>query len=188
MVSDTTLRRLEPLLKLFREQGHHAYIGEDVTQTEHMLQSAHQAMVQGRGDEVILAALLHDVGHFTHAFDEDCADHGIDSRHEHTGADFLTQFFPPSITEPVRLHVDAKRYLCATQQGYLASLSPASLKSLHLQGGPMTEEEVAAFEANPHFQAAADLRRADDGGKVPGAEPPTLDAFLPLMEKFLFTT
>lgn len=166
---------------LFLQRGEEAYFGEAVTQAAHALQCAQLATDEGAAPELIAAALLHDIGHL---FDpEDIADQGIDGLHEEQGARWLEAHFPPSVTEPVRLHVPAKRYLCAVEPGYLAGLSPASVKSLALQGGPFTPDEVAAFESNPHFAAAVRLRRWDDTAKVVGLAVAPIETYLPLLEQ-----
>ena len=162
----------ERLERLFAERGSAEYHGEAVTQTEHAVQAAWLAEKSGATPELIVAALLHDVGHLLHGHGEDAATHGLDDRHEELGYRYLAKHFGPAVCEPVRLHVPAKRYLCATDPAYRASLSPASEVSLRLQGGPMTAEEVMAFEANPHFTAACELRRWDDMAKVPGLATP----------------
>ena len=105
------------------------------------------------------------------------ADHGIDTRHEHLGCAWLARYFPPEVTEPIRLHVPAKRYLCATDPKYIADLSPASQQSLRLQGGPFAAAEVKQFESHPHFRAAVELRRWDELAKVPGLEVAGLDHY-----------
>src|SRR5262245_54464919 len=132
---------IDRIQRLFAEAGQGAYFGEAVTQTEHALQCAHLAVAAGAGDELIAAALLHDVGHLLHGLGEDVAQRGIDGRHEDGGADWLGQHFGPAVTGPVRLHVAAKRYLCAVDAAYHAGLSPASQTSLRLQGGPYSAEE-----------------------------------------------
>jgi phosphonate degradation associated HDIG domain protein len=171
------------VLQLFAERGAAEYHGEAVTQTEHALQSAWLAEKAGATPELIVAALLHDVGHLLHGLGEDAAAHGLDDRHEELGYRFLTKHFGPAVCEPVRLHVPAKRYLCATDPAYRASLSPASETSLRFQGGPMTPDEAKAFEANPHFIAACDLRRWDDHAKVPGIATPNVSYFLRYLER-----
>ena len=116
-----------------------------------------------------------DIGHLAHGLDEDIADKGKDGYHEVVGERWLGQYFGPAVTEPVRLHVEAKRYLCAVDADYQARLSPASVKSLALQGGPLTPEGVREFEANPFFREAVRLRRWDDEAKVPGLDVPGLE-------------
>jgi phosphonate degradation associated HDIG domain protein len=168
---------VDELFHLFGSLGHTAYFGEAVSQTEHALQSAHLAESEWAPDEQIVAALLHDVGHLMHGRGEGIADRGVDSCHEDQGAAWLAQHFAPGIVEPIRLHVDAKRYLCAVDPEYRELLSPASLVSLELQGGPMTRAEVAEFEQSPYFCDALRLRGWDDAAKVPGLEVPGLEYY-----------
>jgi phosphonate degradation associated HDIG domain protein len=177
------MRPVDEICELFATKGHEAYVGEPVSQLEHALQAAHHAEQAGAADELVVAALLHDMGHLITKLPEDCADHGIDDRHEALGNAWLKQHCGPAVTEPVRLHVAAKRYLCATDAAYMRQLSPASQKSLALQGGPFTAEEVREFEGNPFFRDAVELRRWDDLAKVPGLRVPGLDHYRPRLEK-----
>jgi phosphonate degradation associated HDIG domain protein len=170
------------ILTLFRERGDAAYLGEAVSQTEHALQTAWAAEKAGADSDLIAAALLHDIGHLLHHFPEDCADHGVDDRHEELGARWLARHFGPAVSEPVRLHVPAKRYLCAVEPKYLHGLSPASTRSLQLQGGPFTPEEAAHFRDGPFSRAAVLLRRWDEEAKVPGLKTPDLEHFRPHLE------
>jgi phosphonate degradation associated HDIG domain protein len=172
---------VDQLFGLFRERGDGAYFGEAVTETEHALQAAALAEAAGSPPAVVAAALLHDVGHLMHDLGEDAADRGIDDRHEDRGAAWVGRHFGPAVADPVRLHVAAKRYLCAVEPGYAAALSPASRQSLELQGGPMTPAEVAGFEAEPHAAAAVAVRRWDDAAKVPGLPVPGLEHYRPLL-------
>src|SRR5262249_53395864 len=126
-----------------------------------------------------------DFGHLLHGLPETIADDGIDARHEELGSRRLRKCFGPEVTEPIRLHVAAKRYLCATDAGYAARLSPASAQSLALQGGPMNGHEVSVFESNPYFEAGVQLRRWDDEAKVPGFPVPPLDSYRTLIEACL---
>lgn len=162
---------------LFSERGGSEYHGESVTQLEHALQSAWLAETDGQPACVIAAALLHDVGHLLHRHGEDYLDKNINDRHEDMAARFLSPAYGPAVTEPIRLHVPAKRYLATTRPGYRELLSPASTKSLELQGGPMSPEEVAAFEREPHFAVAATVREYDDRAKVADLETPSYDHF-----------
>ncbi|MFM8219189.1 MAG: HD domain-containing protein, partial [Planctomycetaceae bacterium] len=131
----------------------------------------------------IVAALLHDVGHLLHTLAADAPEQGIDDQHEELAARWLAGRFPPAVVAPVQLHVAAKRYLCAVEPAYHASLSPPSQLSLQLQGGPMTAAEVAAFERHTWFPCAVVLRRCDDAAKIPGASTPPLDDWLPLVDR-----
>jgi gamma-butyrobetaine dioxygenase len=176
---------VDEIFHMFREYGSGAYLGEPVSMTEHMLQSAFAAEREGAEPRLVAAALLHDYGHFIHEYDEDAAEHGIDTRHEDVGYGFLSEHFGPEIAEPIRMHVAAKRYLCATEPSYLDELSPASLVSLELQGGPCSPAEVAEFERSPFAEDAVRLRRWDDVGKVAGLETPGLEHYRPVLEAAL---
>ncbi len=172
---------VDEIFRVYREYGSEQYLGEQVSMTEHMLQSAHAAEQDGASPTLVAAALLHDYGHFIHDLPEDAAEHGIDTRHEEVANAFLAQHFGPEVTEPIRMHVAAKRYLCAVDPTYLAELSPASVHSLQLQGGPFRDGEVAEFEASQHADDAVRLRRYDDVGKVPGLETPDLEHYRPVL-------
>jgi phosphonate degradation associated HDIG domain protein len=171
--------------RLFTERGDTEYHGEAVTQLEHALQCAWLAEKDGHPAEVIAAALLHDIGHLLHGHGEDYLDMAVNDRHEELGARFLARAFGAGVTEPVRLHVPAKRYLAATRPGYCGLLSPASVNSLALQGGPMTPDETRGFESDPHFAAAAAVREYDDRGKVVGLETPPYMHFRKYVETML---
>lgn len=164
---------VDRIFDLFEKSGSGAYLGESVTQTEHALQSADLAVRSGAAPSLVAAALLHDIGHILESTDY-LAERGIDDKHEDAGAEWLEHHFGPDVAMPVRLHVDAKRYLSAREPGYLRCLSPASVTSLHLQGGPMSEAECTQFESSPYFQGAISLRRWDDSAKVPGLPVPAL--------------
>jgi [1-hydroxy-2-(trimethylamino)ethyl]phosphonate dioxygenase len=178
----TTSEILSRIDHIFTTRGGAEYHGEAVTELEHALQSALLAEQVGDSASVIAAALLHDIGHLLHGHGEDCALAGIDDRHEELGPRWLTNCFGPEVTEPIRLHVAAKRYLCAASSQYAALLSPASTRSLQLQGGPMSTEEARAFEANPHFAAAMKVRDYDDKAKVAGLSTPSIAHFRPFLE------
>lgn len=176
---------IEAIFRTFRERGHGAYLGEPVSLTEHMLQSAQAAERDGAHATLVAAALLHDVGHLLHDLPEDAAEHGIDTRHEDVACAFLAEHFVPAVVEPVRMHVAAKRYLCAVRPDYLDELSRASRLSLDLQGGPYGRDEVRAFEASPHADDAVRVRLYDDVGKVAGARTPGLEHYRPVLEASL---
>jgi gamma-butyrobetaine dioxygenase len=165
---------VDEIIRVFQSRGDAAYVGEAVSQTEHALQSAQLAEAEGAPASLIVAALLHDIGHILHDLPDDVAEHGIDDCHEEVGRTWLEAHFGPEVTEPVRLHVAAKRYLCAADPAYQAALSAASQRSLALQGGPMSADEVARFTAHRHHQGAVRLRHWDDRAKVPGLAVPGL--------------
>lgn len=171
---------LAELTDLYDRLGGLRY-GEGVTQMEHAVQTAHHAKLDGAPPELIAAALLHDVGHMMQKVGENAADLGIDTRHEHISAGYLARAFGPDVTEPIRLHVAAKRYRVAVDPAYLERLSPASLQSLALQGGPMDPTEVEAFLAEPAAQAALRLREYDEAGKAPEAEVADFDSYRDLL-------
>jgi phosphonate degradation associated HDIG domain protein len=167
----------EEVFDLFDRRGREAYFGESVSILEHSLQAAWFANASGAEPHLVVAALLHDIGHLLHGLPEDIAQHGVDGRHEVVGEAWLRSRFGPSISEPVRLHVDAKRYLCSTEPAYLAELSPSSLQSLKLQGGPFSADQARDFEQNPHFRNAVALRRWDDAAKLKDFVVPDIDAY-----------
>src|SRR5580698_4807795 len=173
----TTQQPVQIIADLFASEGAADYLGEAVTQAAHMLQAAALAERAGATPALIAAALLHDVGHFTGTVTGRDLMTGTDNRHSEQGATWLAQWFGAEVTEPVRLHVDAKRYLCAVEPGYLAKLSPASVYTLGVQGGPMTAGEIATFERQPYAQEACQVRRWDDEAKDPAAPTPPFSHF-----------
>jgi phosphonate degradation associated HDIG domain protein len=158
----------DQVFSIFISKGDASYFGERVSQLGHALQCADLAERAGAKDPLVVAALLHDFGHLVHLLPENIADEGVDTRHEEIGGAWLAQYFGPEVIEPVLLHVAAKRYFCAVDAEYFSLLSPASIQSLRLQGGPLSPEEVKTFETHTHFRDAVDLRRWDDAAKVPG--------------------
>jgi gamma-butyrobetaine dioxygenase len=180
----TTADVIDVIFERFGAFGANAYLGEPVTLTQHMLQTAAAAERDHASDELIAAALLHDFGHLI-AADEDAAERGVDTEHEQLGWTFLSDHFPPEVVDPVRMHVAAKRYLCAVDPKYLDQLSPASLLSLELQGGPMSDTEVEAFRMLPFAREACTLRRYDDEAKDPAAATPPLEHYRPVLERVL---
>lgn len=173
------------ILELFERRGPEAYLGEAVSMAEHMEQSAACAVEDKADESLVIAALLHDIGHFIGDFPLDALENGIDNLHEEAGAAILARYYPPEISEPVRLHVPAKRYLCTVDPEYYGRLSEASINSFNVQGGNMNAREVADFEANPHHQSAMKLRYYDDDGKVEGRTINKIEEYRPLLEKWL---
>ncbi len=171
-----TLR--QELLDIFVGRATRRYGLSAINQLQHALQAAALAEADGAPPATVLASLLHDVGHMVHQLGEDPAARGIDDRHEELGAKWLAEGFGPDVCEPVRLHVAAKRFLCTTESDYFAKLSPDSVRSLELQGGTMSADEVDAFRANPLYTEAVRLRRYDEGAKDPRAQTPDFDYYL----------
>ncbi|MHB1423969.1 MAG: phosphonate degradation HD-domain oxygenase [Gemmataceae bacterium] len=178
---------VDHIFTLFRDKGNGLYFGETVTETEHALQCAHLAEQSGAAHALIAAALLHDVGHLLHSLPEDVAERGIDARHEEEGAVWLQRYFGPEVVDPVRLHVAAKRYLCAVELDYHSGLSEASRRSLQLQGGAMSSKEIDCFEQETWFPSAVAVRRWDDRAKVPGLVVPALEHYRTCLETVLLT-
>lgn len=173
---------LDRIERLYAKRGAEEYHGEAVTQLEHGLQAAMFAERDGQPATWITAALLHDIGHMLHGLGESATAKGIDDRHEELGVRFLDKLFGPEVTEPIRLHVAAKRYLAVVHPEYPGILSPASMRSLELQGGPMTLHEKDEFEHNPHFRAAATIREYDDRAKQVALVTPAFAHFRKYLE------
>ncbi|MGW2251291.1 2-trimethylaminoethylphosphonate dioxygenase [Kitasatospora sp. NPDC001660] len=181
---------LDAIAELFAGEGAGEYLGEEVTMAEHMLQAAAAAEASDAPDHLVAAALLHDIGHF---FDEHGHSslhgrdlmQGQDTRHSDTGADWLAQWFGPEVTEPVRLHVAAKRYLCAVEPGYRERLSEASEYTLKVQGGPMDDARAAAFAELPGAADAVAVRRWDERAKVADAPTPDFEHYRPLLASLM---
>ena len=189
----TMMSPVSRLAELFDSEGAGDYLGEPVTVAQHLLQAAALAGAAVAPPALIGAALLHDVGHLRGA--DPLADEaersgrdlmaGADNDHGDRGAAWLARWFPPALTEPVRLHVAAKRYLCAAEPGYFAKLSQASVYTLGVQGGPMTEAEARAFAAVPFAADAIAVRRWDDLAKDPDAAVPGFPHYRPLLAGLL---
>ncbi len=165
------------ICELFESKGHLAYSGEPVTQLEHALQSAHLAERAGAPGSLVSACFLHDLGHLLNDQGETPTARGIDDTHQYFAIPFLRGVFGDEVLEPIRLHVDAKRYLCRARPDYFAGLSPDSRRSLELQGGIYLQDEADAFIARPHAGAAVQLRLWDDEAKVAGLDTPSLAHF-----------
>jgi phosphonate degradation associated HDIG domain protein len=177
-----SLPSVEEVFEVLAAGGAEAYFGEPVTVLEHSLQAAWFVERKGGAPELVAAALLHDLGHLLHSEGEGAAGRGLDTRHEELGVEALGGHLPPAVLDPIRLHVAAKRYLCFANPRYLAQLSPASVESLALQGGPMAAAEAEAFLALPHAREAVTLRHADDAAKVRGLQVPALESYRAMIE------
>ena len=180
-----TAAALETIAMLLEDKADGQYGLNAINQRQHALQAAMMAERDGCPDALIVAAVLHDIGHLVHHLGENPAAEGIDDRHEEVGHEFLARWFGPEVTEPVRLHVAAKRYLCAVEPDYFGKLSKDSVLSLSLQGGPMSRDEVAAFEALPQHEQAVQLRRYDEVAKVKDLVTPPVAHFLPHVARCL---
>jgi len=178
--SSTAALTLAQISALFDGYGSAFYGDEAVTQTQHALQCAHLAERAGEAPGLVAAALLHDLGHLVQA-----ESRSRDMRHQDVAARLLEPLLGPEVTEPIRLHVAAKRYLCAVDPSYHATLSPASQASLALQGGPYDAAGTHAFAAQPHAEAAVRLRRYDDLAKDVDAATPPLSHYLPMLEALM---
>lgn len=175
---------VDEVVDLYQRWGDDPY-DEEITQTEHAVQTAALAVAAGAPEPLVAAALLHDVGHLLDlAAGADRPSPGTPDRgHESTGARYLAGLFPASVTGPIALHVRAKRYRCAVDADYGHALSAGSRRSLAVQGGPMTDIEVTTFEANPAFADTVALRGWDDGGKVEGLVVEPFDAYRSLLDR-----
>jgi phosphonate degradation associated HDIG domain protein len=169
---------LADIEKLFAEHGHIEYSGEGVTQLEHALQCAQRGEAEGAPAELVTAALLHDLGHLLNLQGATPTERGIDDQHQYFAIPFLRPLFRPAVIEAIRLHVDAKRALCALEPDYYAALSDDSKRSLALQGGAYSKEQAHEFLAKPHAEQAIRVRRWDDLAKIPGAATPPLAHYL----------
>jgi len=182
-LTDNTI--VDFLGSIFERRGHEEYLGEPVSMGEHMLQGATMAQQNNQPTDIIVATLLHDIGHFTSEFGTFTIDDDKDRFHEEAGAKVLERFFPCVVTDCVRFHVAAKRYLCATRPEYLAKLSSASVHSLNLQGGPMNSKEIAIFEMNPNLDKIIAVRLYDDAGKDPLMQTHDFWHFAPLVQSLV---
>ena len=170
--------KLGDIEKLFRDHGHIAYSGEGVTQLEHALQTAQRAEGETADAAIVTAAFLHDLGHLLNLQGATPTERGIDDQHQYFAIPFLRALFPAPVIEAVRLHVDAKRALCALEPDYYEALSEDSRRSLTLQGGIFAQGEAQAFLAKPFARDAMRVRRWDDAAKTPGEVTPPLGHYL----------
>jgi phosphonate degradation associated HDIG domain protein len=177
---------LDDISTLFIHAGAAQYGGEAITQLQHALQCAHLAELHGASEDLIAAALLHDLGHLLAVGEppQQAVEGGPgDDRHQYAALPFLRSVFPDAVLEPIRLHVDAKRYLCCVDEAYWASLSPASKRSLQLQGGVFSSDESEAFINKPFAADAVALRRWDDLAKNPDTAPPQWPHYASVLER-----
>lgn len=166
---------VDTIIRLFEIGRRRDYSMNSVSHTEHALQAALFAEDQALAQSLVVAALVHDIGLFLEPWPRDIAHLGTNHCHEQLGSDWLARVFGPEVTEPVRLHVAAKRYLCAEDADYLNSLSPSSLRGLELQGGPMSRAKIAEFERETYFDEALKLCRIDEASKQPGMTLPDIE-------------
>lgn len=176
---DPKQQALEALLAIYDGRATGRYGLSLINQRAHAVQSGYHARAQGLSASMVVAALLHDIGHMVHDLGEHPAAQGLDDRHEEVGAAWLIGYFGPEVTEPIRLHVAAKRYLCAVEPDYRSRLSSDSIESLNLQGGQMSSAEVSAFRNQPCWEDAVALRRIDELAKDPDGPMPDFVAFAP---------
>ena len=173
---------LSEICVLFARKGGRAYDGESVTQLEHALQTAAHAEAGGASPALVTAALLHDLGHMLNDQGDTPTLRGVDDLHQFAALPFLRGVYGDDVLEPIRLHVEAKRYLCAMRAGYHDALSADSKRSLTLQGGVFTADQAAAFMQQPHAAEAIQVRLWDDLAKIPGATTPPLAHFVAALE------
>ena len=171
---------IDSILSMYSTWGDETY-DEDITHLAHALQCAALAHHEGSSDELIAAALLHDIGHLFEIERNNGPDYTTNLRHELTGSDYLSELFPLAVTAPIAMHVEAKRYLAANEAGYFDGLSRGSQRSLDVQGGPFTAAESARFMGLEGSADAMKLRRWDDFGKVIGLDVPDFDTWIPLL-------
>tara|TARA_A100000164_G_scaffold374338_1_gene407163 strand:- start:1163 stop:1723 length:561 start_codon:yes stop_codon:yes gene_type:complete len=171
------MEEIEKMFSVFENEGAARYGSERINQLEHALQCAWLAERESGDPALITAALFHDIGHMMHKLGDDAAIRGVDDRHEDIGYKYLRQYFGEDVCMSVKMHVDAKRYLCTVEEGYFDSLSAGSVRSLQLQGGPFSHDEAEAFINSPLARDAVALRRWDEGAKVEDLTTPELAYF-----------
>ena len=169
---------LAAIEQLFAEHGDEQYTGESVTQLEHALQTAYLAENEGADDELVTAALLHDLGHLLHELGDTPSLRGVDDVHQYRALPFLRGLFSDDVLNAIKLHVDAKRFLCATRPHYHALLSEDSKRSLLLQGGSFDDATAADFMRQAGAERAVQLRLCDDAAKIENLATPTLTHFM----------
>jgi len=168
---------VDEVLLIYAGRGDDAYLGEPLSVSEHAAQTAYFARRDDAPAALLVAALLHDIGHLLADVPEDLAEWHTDARHEELGGRWIAARFGAAVADPVRLHVAAKRYLCATEAAYAGQLSAASVHTLALQGGPMSAGEIEAFEQERFHADAVRLRRWDDVAKIAGFDAPGIASY-----------
>lgn len=174
---NATPNRVDDIIELFATVGAKPFAPGRLSAEQHALQCAALAEESNAGESLVLASLLHDIGHLLKSPDDDVAGLYINNEHEHVGADWLATCFGPEICEPVRLHVEAKRYLCAVDPDYIDQLSDAQIRSLNLQGGPLTAKAQSRFLAQPYADDAIALRRFDQRANDPSRKPTWFESY-----------
>ncbi len=182
LTSDNAVDKLQGLFDAIATTS---YLGEPVTIAEHMLQSAACAKRDGAGDALIAAALLHDVGYYVDPNPDNENETDQKKRHDKAAARLLASVLPPAVTEPIRLHVDAKRYLCAVEPSYYDKLSDASIHTMSLQGGIMTNDDADVFAGEPYSDDAVRMRRWDEEGKDPDVDVPGFETYRAMLERLV---
>ena len=175
------MEMLDQIASLYTSELANQFYAEDVTEANHACQTAELATASDSAKELVSAAFLHDIGHLLVGEYSTKETLDQDFQHEVVGCEFLKQHFDNSVVEPIRLHVEAKRYLCATDTDYLDNLSPASKRSLEVQGGVMSKDEASEFEKLPHASESIKLRKWDDQAKVPNARPASVQHWINLI-------
>ncbi len=188
----------EMLIEMLNTRGQGDYIGESISQLAHSLQAAHLARTHHADDETVLAALLHDIGQFLGANEVKSIAHEVQTMggegkascgrvgHEKIGEEYLLRLhFSPKVGALVGSHVAAKRYLCAVDPAYHDTLSEASKQSLVFQGGPMQGVELQQWAASPWCEEMCELRKWDDGAKIPGLVVPEAESYREMMVEHL---
>lgn len=176
------MNTFDQIARLFDSAKAEEYLGEDITLVEHMVQCGDLARKSGAPDWLVVAALLHDIGHILISDAQEAQEAGQDRHHDEVGAAWIAERFPLNVVEVVRLHVDAKKYLVTTDPGYFEKLSEASRITLAIQGGAFSTDECAAFIKQPFAHEAVQLRLWDDAGKVRGASKTNLERFRSAIE------
>ena len=179
------MKAIDRIMENFSERALTRFDEKNVTQLAHALQCAHQAEQAGASPALITACLLHDIGHLINPDARAAIDRGEDAEHEIRALRYLEPWFDDDVLQPVRWHVDAKRYLTATDPDYFATLSEGSVRSLEVQGGPFTPDEATAFEAIPYHADAVKLRRWDEGAKIAGRPTPDFNHYALLLQKLV---